>query len=202
MSIGLVCDRLLVKALDRRAQVGAVGDGRGVAAFLVAADHPDDGAVACPRVEVRDPRAAAGAAGESAAVEPQLRCALPGGPVDASDRGVSARRVAGDAHQVLVTGVGAQLVGAEHVLDVLAIVRIKRDEADVKAGIGPAYPLRRDQHRPRQDSVSAVATTASSLNSGARPISKSSAFATAVKLTADLLFNRVISATTSLCSVR
>jgi hypothetical protein len=53
-------------------------------------------------------------------------------------------RVAGDPDQVPVSGVDAELIGAQHVLDVLAFVRLEHDEADVEVRIRRARPLRRD----------------------------------------------------------
>src|ERR1700722_3191453 len=85
-------DAVLVQLIDATAEVGAVGDGRGVPALLVAADHAHDGAGPRPRVEAAHPRAAAGAAGVPAAVELQLGGTLPGRPVNAGDGGAVAAR--------------------------------------------------------------------------------------------------------------
>src|SRR5580693_8497322 len=142
-------DCLLVEVLYGWAQVGAVGDRGRVTALLVTADHADDRAGPRRPVELRDPGAAAGASGKPVALEPQLRDVQLGGPVPACDRGVAAGGIAGDAHQVAVSGVERQPVGAEYVLDVLSVVRFEHHEPDVEAGIGVADPLRRDQQVPR-----------------------------------------------------
>jgi hypothetical protein len=132
---------LLVELADGVAQVGTVGDVRGAAAFLVAAQDADDAAGAGGGIELGDPRAAAGAAGEAVAVEAQLAGALLLGPVLAGDGLFLVRGVAGDPDQVPVAGVELQGVGAQHVLDVAALVWLEHHEADVQgriAGLGPA----------------------------------------------------------------
>src|SRR6516225_10417807 len=112
----------MLQLLRLLTEVGAVGDGRGAAALLVAAEHSHDGAGSRLRVDAGDPRAAAGAAGEPVALEPQLGRALLRGPAGTGDRGIGAGRVAGDPDLVPVSGVDAELVGAQHLFDVLPVL--------------------------------------------------------------------------------
>jgi UDP-N-acetylglucosamine 1-carboxyvinyltransferase len=145
---GLTRRRLLVQLLDVLVQVRAIGHVRGISALLVAADHADDRPGPGDRVEAGKPRAAAGAAGEIRAGELELVLALLAGPVPAGDRRVRAGRVAGHLDQVVEPGVERDRVRAEHVLDVLAVQRVKHHERDVEGGIGAVHPAR-VQHVPR-----------------------------------------------------
>src|SRR6185437_11625857 len=83
-------------------------------------------------------------------VEPQLGGALRGGPVDASDGDAVAAGVPGDPHQVAVPGVEAELVGAQYLLDVLAVARLQDAEADVEVRVRRVRPLRGDQQPLRR----------------------------------------------------